>query len=220
MIRKRLHAALCIVLAPLLAAQQTAGTAATPLGGKPASAPQSVTLARGQEVYLVLLEDISSATAIKGQRVRMAVAEDVIVDGKIVIPKGEMVEGKVSHLTKAISGKRNGYVRVRPLDLTLNGGVQLKLSDYPPGEDDCGDFGPCWAMWTFFAPAAPFALIRMAVDAHRLKEPGVDAIEHICSCHVGYTVQKIKLRVQDTTNMNSSADIANCARSAKSQPSR
>jgi hypothetical protein len=222
--RKLLQSALCIFLAPLLAAQQTADTAVTPIDHKPTLAPEFVTLDKGHEVHLLLLEDISSATATKGQRVRMAMAEDVIVDGKIVIPKGTKVQGEVSGLTKAISGKRDGYIHVTPLNLTLSDGGRLKLGDLPPGEDKCGDFGPCWAPLLFLAPLVPLILIRVAVGADHLKQPGIDGTEHICSLEFGYTVNKTKLRVLDARNMNASAptsaDIANCAHSVGSQPLR
>jgi len=81
MIRHTLQAALCIALSPLLVAQHT----------RPLSKPVLVSLPKGTQLNLVLLETISSFTARKGQAIRLAVATDLMAGGCVVIPVGYVV---------------------------------------------------------------------------------------------------------------------------------
>jgi hypothetical protein len=117
------------------------------------------------EINFVLLESVSSATATKGQLIRMAVEEDVVIHGVVAIPKGTLATGVVSNVRKAKLGIKDGRLEVRPIAMTIANGVEAKLKENRTGEDACGDFGPCWAMYIFFAPAVPFALIGLAANA-------------------------------------------------------
>ena len=172
MIRRIFQSVLCICLAPLLVAEQAASPALTP-----AEEHGPIVLKKGTEVKLVLLEMVSSATAKNGQKVRMAVSEDVTLNGAILIPKGTLAAGEVTELRKAKPQKRNAFLEIKPIDLTLADGTRLKLREYQPGEDACGDFGPCWAMWTFFGPLVLLGLTMNSIDNRDLKEAGKDYVK-------------------------------------------
>jgi hypothetical protein len=101
--RLMIQAALCVVFCPLLTAQQPVAPASAPT-----EASNSNVLKKGTYVRLVLLETVSSATATKGQSVRMLVKEDVSADGVIVIPKGTSATGIVAWVRKAVPGKKDG----------------------------------------------------------------------------------------------------------------
>ncbi len=198
MIRRFFASWLCVALAPLLVAQETA----SPRAASPKS-DMSSTLRKGTEVKLILLETISSETAKNGQKVRMAVAEDLTSNGVIVIPKGTVARGEVSELRKAVPYERNGFFEIKPVNLTLANGTKLKLREYMPGEDACGDFGPCWAMWTFFAPLVLIGLTRTAIENRHYREAGTDSIEKRCSTDFGYLARGFTVQTNDSNPIRS-----------------
>jgi hypothetical protein len=193
MIRKIAHSALCIVLAPLLIAQQTAATPPA-LRENAQTNPVFVTLHRGTEIKLVLLESASASTAMTGQQLRMAVAEDVIVGGWIVIPKDTPATGEVADLIKPVRGKRNGYLGVKPVRLSLPDGHSIRLREYPPGEDACADMGPCWVLYTLFAPLVIIGLLKTTISNRNLDETGNDRLVQIGEDFSAYTGRNIRLQ--------------------------
>ena len=70
------------------------GTPTTPVAGKTAKVPD------GEKVRLVLMEDISSATAHEGDRVNFTVAEDIKVGEDVIIAKGATGVGRISNAKK------------------------------------------------------------------------------------------------------------------------
>lgn len=204
---KFLQSVLCLCLSPLLVAQEAADPAIMPNRESSASAhavsAASIKVPKGTEVNLVLLESISSATAKKGQTVHMAVAQDVEVDGTIVIPGGAPANGIVTHLRKAVPGKNDGYVELKGVGLTLPNGTPMKLSEYPPGEDACGDFGPCWVMFPVFgaidAIFAPLFAIRL-IEGHdynsKFKPQGKDVTRGPGERFSAYTARALTEQLQ------------------------
>ncbi len=197
---KTLQSALCIALSFLLVAQSPEIA-----GASPSSANQSILIPKGTAVNVVSLEEVSSSTAKKGQKVRMAVIEAVTVGGAIVIPAGTPVVGKVTHVRRAIPNTKNGYVVTRPVYLTLASGARLNLHEYPPGEDSCGDMGPCWEFYLVLLPLMvslePVALIAGALhpDAIHLDHTkksqvrGDDELRKPCSRDTGYIARSARI---------------------------
>ena len=128
-------------------------------------AQDTATLPKDTEVATIILETVSSATARKGQVVRLAVAKDIMIDGRIVIPKGTSATGVIARLQKGILGTRDGYLDVRPVAVTLAEGTRVKLKEYPTGQDSCGDLGPCWAFPLFVVAISPFVIAALPVAA-------------------------------------------------------
>ncbi len=186
MIRRMIQSALCICLSPLVVAQQVASPISTP-----------VVLKKGTEVKLVLFETISSATAKNGQKVRMAVAEDVTLNGAIVIPRGSLATGEVTEIRKAKPQKRNGFFVIKPIDFMLADGTRLKLREYRPGEDSCEDFGACWAMWTFFGPLMLLVLTKTAIENRDYREAGKDYVRERCSPGYGFLARDLMILSSD-----------------------
>jgi hypothetical protein len=150
---------LCLALCMTAIAQQSV----IQNNPEPPTQADTVTISREVKIEFFLLESVSSSTAENGQVVRLAVANDVSTNGVIVIPKGTLAEGKVTHVHKGIPGKHDGQIAIEATSLLLSSGQRLRLRKYPPGEDDCGDMGPCVVLAIVVAPLAIMALAVYAV---------------------------------------------------------
>jgi len=215
MIRRINQAILCIFLPPLLVAQQISNEVPQQVSGTSTfSAAQSdlVVVPKDTEINFVLLEPISSATATKGQLVRMAVAKDVIIHGVVAIPKGTLATEVVSHLRRAKPGRRDGYFEVKPIAISIDSETKAKLKEYPTGEDTCGDFGPCWAMWGAFAPLILIGLARSAADNRNLKEKGAERVLTACSRYrtSAYTAYKLSIQTAGLHAANHAPEVQSC----------
>ncbi len=194
MLRWLLQSMLCLMLCPLLVAQQVTPPAA------PADAPhplsEFITIPKYTKIELISLEEISSATAIKGQSVRLAVAKDVLVDGLVVIPKGTIASGVVSYVIKGAPRIRDGSLWVEPRNIFLNNGKTIKVKD-----NTGSDFGPFWFAYTFLAPLMLMIWILVAVDkVHKNKKSlGKDFVIHVCESQIlnGFTANLSKIELFD-----------------------
>ncbi len=219
MIRRLLQTALCFILCPLLVAQQNPAASVTfdtPENSKSASAPHAlpeyVTLPKYTVLRIVLLETVSSATATKGQMVRMTVGEDEKVNGLVVIPEGAHVTGKVTHLRRSIPGKRNGSIHAEPTNLTLGNGTLVRLRHNRPGEDDCGEMGPCWIWWTFLAPLSLVGIAHDTIRHRHSKPEGRDETQTACSGFglLVYTANPTILRFTDLQSAKPAPEDLSC----------
>jgi hypothetical protein len=210
----------CLILCPLLVAQQTAPIAPsqasvhtgleqtaptqTPMPGlRPQAAllPSSAVVAKGVQVKFVLLDSVSSRTATKGQPVRFAVAEDVWVDGIAAIPRGTPAKGVIMRVRKGVPGAHDGSLTLEPREVLLASGSRIKLGAYPPGEDNCGNLGPCWAFTILLIAVSPLFIPLFLIEtprliAHRIREQkksgkaritGRDASWEPCQLESAYT---------------------------------
>jgi hypothetical protein len=187
---KALRSILCIALSALLVAQSPEIA-----GASPGPANQSISIPKGTAIYVVTLEPVSSATAKKGQQVRMAVNQEVSVDGIIVIPVGTPVVGEVTHVRRAIPNKRDGHVRFEPVYLTLTNGTRLNLHQHPPGEG----FG-FWALFLIEWPVlAPVLRCSLGCDAgpdptrQKIQVRGDDELRKACSWDIGYIAKSVRI---------------------------
>lgn len=206
MLRKLIQTVLCFILCPLLVAQQAASSEQSPAEPESHHTAQSkgatITLRRGTTVPLFLLDTVSSATAQVGQTVRFAVSEDVVVDGTVVIPKGTPISGVVTHVRKAILGKRDGVVEAKPVSLTLPGGssVELREPSGDGGDGVCEGFVNCMGL---FVVAIPLSVLSLPIAAvAMIKEPpqrqratisGNDQTLPLCGQRWGVTTKKIRV---------------------------
>jgi hypothetical protein len=168
-------------------------------------------LKRGLQIEFVLLDSVSSKDAFKGQTIRFAVAEDVLAGGLVVIPRGTPATGVVSSVRKGVPGKQDGDVELEPRAILLADGSRLKLGGYPPGEDACGDMGPCWALITFAIAVSPILITlglirlpeRLEEDKKFKQQPGLqkpaiagnDQTVNPCWHSSAYTVHGFQLPV-------------------------
>jgi hypothetical protein len=172
---------------PAPAAQQAATSIEAPT-----NVSKPIVLRTGTEVVFALLEAVSTATANEGQQVRLVVANDVVANGVIVIPKGTPATGKVTDLRKAVAGTRDGNLRIQPVSLTLKDGQQVKLREYPP--DACEPDGPCWLLKALAMPFYPLFLIREAAERRDHPETGKELIEKECSPEWGFLAAKLSVQ--------------------------
>lgn len=91
----------------------------------PASA---LVLAAGTRIPVVLRQTISTATARAGDHVTGEVAENITVNGTVVVPKGSRVEGRVVSATP--SGRLSGVARLdfTMTELTPAGGQPIAIA--------------------------------------------------------------------------------------------
>jgi hypothetical protein len=234
MLRRLLESTIAVCLAFLLTAEAVGQDAPPPQVSKQtAVAKVPATLPKDTEVRMIVMEPVSSATATKGQRVRLAVAKDVVIDGHTVIPRGTPGTGVVARLQKGVPGNKDGYIVVRPVALTLADGTGVKLKEYPTGEDACGDMGPCWAFYIFVVVIAPLVIAVLPVVAvvallhrdranvetkyQREKPAGKDETLAVCSplTMESYVARPVTLRAVGHSGPELSSEILQCPTTPK-----
>lgn len=100
------------VLALLAVAQQSDAAAAP-------SQAFGIQLHSGDLIPLATIAEVSTRTAAVGDRVPMAVSEDVRVGGRVVIPAGTPAMGEVAAMQAKGAFGQSGKLTIRPLYVTL-----------------------------------------------------------------------------------------------------
>ncbi|MBK9169015.1 MAG: hypothetical protein IPM24_16305 [Bryobacterales bacterium] len=124
------------------------------------SSKQTVKLPDGEGVRLILMEDISSSTANVGDRISFTVADDVEVNGVVVIAKGAAAFGSITAVAKKGMLGRGGKLtmsmdRVKTVDDQT---VRIRATAGREGDDKTGK---TVAVAVF---AGPFALLVKGKD--------------------------------------------------------
>ena len=173
-----ISAAFCLALAPLLVAQQTVTNST------------KVRLPKNTIFHLRLDQDVSSATAKKGDKVRYVLTDDIAANDAVVIPAGTAVYQQISNVRKArLDGSceegSNGWFGVDESMLFSNIGAQMKLTETLPAtraseEMKPGEkvlfallFPPQFAgMLAVMAIGAPFEVVADIHDSrHKPQQP-------------------------------------------------
>jgi hypothetical protein len=123
--RPVIQAALCLILCPLLMAQQSA------------TKPGRVRLPKDTAIHLKLDQEVSSATIYKGNNVRYIVADDVVLGGVLAIPTGTEATRKVtraqpSRPDRPCSDENNGSFEIGDSVLFPSSRMQMKLTSESP----------------------------------------------------------------------------------------
>ncbi len=92
-----------------------------------ATCPAPATLSEGLAIPLVTTAPLSSKTAHTGDPIDLMTSGDVVVDGRIVIPKGTAARGQVAEARSTGGLGVNGKLTLRPLYLTL-GDTTVRLT--------------------------------------------------------------------------------------------
>lgn len=94
----------------------------------------------GTEFTVVTTEEISSKTATEGDPLTFKVAEDVKIDGQVVIAKDSLVKGVVASAKKAGMMGRGGSLGIRVESATTvdNQKIKLRSSKGKEGDDKTG----------------------------------------------------------------------------------
>jgi hypothetical protein len=83
-------------------------------------------LAEGTTIRVRLLHRLSSAATEKGEAFRTRVASDVLQDGRVLIPAGAEIDGRVVEVSSGHFGG-HGTMRLRPETVILRDGTRYRL---------------------------------------------------------------------------------------------
>jgi hypothetical protein len=141
--------------------QAYSGAAQTP-DSVPSSGQDSIRIKYEEPLELVLDEPLSSATAKKGQTVRMKLRGPWVAEGHFIAPAGTPAVGKVRRVERAIPGKRDGRVVITAGSIQLPSGKSVHLNIQMPDGRECDDIGPCLLVYGIFAIVeAPLLVIEL-----------------------------------------------------------
>jgi hypothetical protein len=118
---------------------------------EPPKAFLEVILPDGTEFNVVTTDEISSKTAAEGDQLNFKVAEDVVINGHIVIAKDALVKGVVSSTKKAGMLGRGGNLAIRIESTTAVDKQKTKLRSSKGNEGD-DKTGTTVALVVLFGP--------------------------------------------------------------------
>ena len=105
----------------------------------------------GLEFSVITIDEITSKTAAEGDPLTFKVAEDVKVDGQVVIAKDSIVKGSVAQAKKAGMMGRGGTLGIRVESATTVDNQKLKLRSTKGKEGD-DKTGTTVALVVLFGP--------------------------------------------------------------------
>ena len=105
----------------------------------------------GMEFMVVTVDEISSKTAAEGDPLMFKVAQDVKIDGQVVIAKDSLVKGSVAQAKKAGMMGRGGSLGIRVESATTVDNQKLKLRSTKGKEGD-DKTGTTVALVVLFGP--------------------------------------------------------------------
>jgi hypothetical protein len=97
-----------------------------------------VTVPAGEDFRAVLTTPISSATAVAGQTVTLALNSDFYYNGNLVAPAGSSVSGTILEASRAKHGSLNGKLSIRFTNLMTPTGQNIPISAVIKTEDGTG----------------------------------------------------------------------------------
>lgn len=134
------------------------------LASPPSSNGQPLKIERDSKLVLALAEPLSSATAKKGQAVRLKLNGNWFVNGRIVLPDGTPVEGIVRRVQRPTPGKLGGRVIMTEGSIRLASGRRIQLNIQMPDAEECDDPGPCAVLFGIMTVVeAPLLAIELPV---------------------------------------------------------
>jgi type IV secretion system protein VirB10 len=120
---------------PLIAIAFAAGLLAAQDAAPPAPASAEYTVAAGTRLPLSMINSVSTKHTEMGDRVYLATAFPILVNGRIVIPAGSWVMGTVTEVKKPGRVKGRGELYIRFDNLTLPNGVTREFRSRMGGMD-------------------------------------------------------------------------------------
>jgi len=114
-------------------------------------APAMLVIPDGMEFTVVTVDEISSKTAAEGDPLTFKVAQNVVIDGHVVIAKDSLVKGMVAQAKKAGMMGRGGSLGIRVESATTVDNQKLKLRSTKGKEGD-DKTGTTVALVVLFGP--------------------------------------------------------------------
>lgn len=103
------------------APQQAAPAEAAPMVVAPPSAAGNAVLPQGTSIRLRTLAELHSQNNRTGERFDLEVAEDVMLNGVVVIPRGSPATGEITRVRRRGMWGRSGRLETRLLSVRANG---------------------------------------------------------------------------------------------------
>ncbi len=167
MVRSTLQSALCLCLASMLVAQQTA-VAQSAKSPQQSAIPDVVIIPKGTRIELASLENVSSATAKENSVVRFALAKDLVVNEVTLLYAGTLVEGKVSHVRRGVPHRQWGTLTITIKKIQIGTHSHLRLTSRNP--EPSGSKVDEYAMCALVFPLC-IAMIIAFIPGSREKPP-------------------------------------------------
>jgi hypothetical protein len=114
------------LVGPIICVLLSAG-AAMSVDAKPAAPSDNIIVPSGAEVMILTRTDLYSHTVIVGERLTFEVAQDVIIDGRVVIAEGAPVEAVITLAIPRKSFGRGGRLGISVETVTAVDGQKIKL---------------------------------------------------------------------------------------------
>jgi hypothetical protein len=127
------------------------------------SANKANVLPAGLPVKLRLLESLLSQSNRKGDKVTFEVAEDIVLNGQVVVPKGALAYGQVTESKSRKGLGRSGNIQVEVYHIALPQGIYIPLVT-SFGEASGMQGGKVLARWVFFGPLVGLTTRGKKVD--------------------------------------------------------
>lgn len=110
------------------------------MGRKPVAQANTVVVPDGTEFTVLTTEEITSKTSSEGDLLTFKVAEDVVINGHVVIAKDTLVKGEVSTAKKSGFFGRGGNLGIRIESTTTvdNQKTKLRSAKGKAGDDKTG----------------------------------------------------------------------------------
>lgn len=145
MIRTAFQSALCLLLAPLLIAQQAVEPPSANYRPQSTAMINEVVIPKGTRIDLVSLENVSSATTTENSVVRFALAKDLVVNDVTVLEAGALVEGRVSRVRRGVPYRKWGKlsITIRKMHIGNHAHVRLISSDPESPESKVDEWTQC-----------------------------------------------------------------------------
>jgi hypothetical protein len=219
--RSILQSVVCLLLCPLLGAQQTASAvlpsapetisqpavpaqttvsgAAPAITGQP---PERILVPRGTLIGFYTLDPVSSATAAVGSTVRLVLAKNFAPGGVTMLRAGTVVPGTVTQVRRGVAGKTSAQLEISVGGIPLGKNLTLKLDTQmkTPGKQIAREA----SFWILGAPLVVLALpliIAMAVGDKKQKPTGGDLVYEACTYRLYFVASDTMIQV-------SSVDLA------------
>lgn len=144
----------------ILATMRNPGAGGGPAMPGPVAVSKILKTPDGEKIRLVLMEDISSATANQGDRVNFTVADDVKVGDTIIIAKGATAAGTITEAKKKGMLGRGGKLTMTMDQVKAVDGqnIRLRATSGREGDDKTGKTVAVAVL------AGPFALLVKGKD--------------------------------------------------------
>jgi hypothetical protein len=185
-IRTNLQSALCLCLAPMLVAQQTAEPQSARYASQPTVMfPGEMVIPKGMRIELVSVENVSSATAKEKSLVRFALAKDLLVNGVTVLDAGTPVEGRVSRVRRGVPYRQWSEltITIRKIQIGNHAHIRLRSSDPENPESMVDELAQCALVF----PLCIAAIIALRNGGGSYPKPAGDNEQAVLPPCVGWT---------------------------------